>query len=97
MFFLFFCKVFFISGTKTAFPGVYFRFWVVGKLNLADGRKNLNFGGNLIWRMTEKIKFGGNLIWRMAEKINFGGNLIWRILTKTAKSAKFSFRQNFFL
>jgi len=33
----------------------------------------------------------------MVEKSNFGGNLIWRILAKSAKSAKFSFRQNFFL
>jgi len=45
--------------------------------------------------MAEKYKFGGNLI--MAGKIKFGRNLIWRIFSKTAKSAKFSFRQNFFL
>ena len=24
-----------------------------------------------------RLKFGGNLIWRMVEKINFDGNLIW--------------------
>ena len=30
--------------------------------------KGRNFGGNLIWRMAEKVNFGGNLVWRMAEK-----------------------------
>ena len=54
------------------------------------------FGGNLIWRSKKDFKFGGNLIWRFHFIFNFGGNKIWRILGKNAKSAKFSFRQNFF-
>ena len=50
------------------------------EINYLKGR---NFGGNLIWRMPEKVfsdvEFNladeeKTLIWRMAEKIRFDGN-----------------------
>ena len=47
--------------------------------------------------MPDFEKFRGNLISRTPNFENFRGNLISWILAKTAKSAKFSFLENFFL
>ena len=75
------------------YDGILIQFLLEGKERY-KGKKLSNFKNSLL---ADSKKFRGNLISRTMDFEKFRENLVSWIWAKTAKSAKFSSRENFFL